>query len=130
MNKTTITNAKLFEEDGKYYLSLTATKETNKDIREIKIPRIIMPFTKNATLDINTTVYERETPFWTPIGVDFRDRYTECKISFGDTAFPIEEKNGVAYVEKVIKEKTQELTLEEIERRLGYKVKIVSGGKK
>ena len=48
-----------------------------------------------------------------------------CSFGLGDLSL-YSDDDGYLYHEKIIEEKTKEMTLEEIEKKLGHKVKIVS----
>jgi hypothetical protein len=58
---------------------------------------------------------------------DFCSNQSEVDIGFGYMPLVYEDpRNKIFYTETVIEEKTHEMTLDEIEEKLGYKVKIVS----
>ena len=51
-------------------------------------------------------------------------------IQLGDVAFGLGHKDGVLGTEKIIEEKTKDMTIAEIEKALGHKVRIVKEGSK
>ena len=110
--KVSIKNIKLVKDGGGYAIDVTYTIETPERIEELHIPR--------AKLFINpekvSILAERDFLYG--------DTGHVANLGFGNT--PLRQVNGVAYTIKTIKEKTKEMTLEEIEKKLGHKVKIVS----
>lgn len=91
--------------DGMYYLAAKYRVEEEHRIKECIFPKIILP------------VDEYHAPL---IHLSTCDDGRSIDIGFGDLPVP------VPPIEKVIEEKVQELTIEEIEKKLGYKVKIVA----
>lgn len=81
-----------------YYLSPRYRVETSNDIREIYIPK--------ARLNIDRHMF------------NIVDDSGEC-LMYCDI-------NGVRYYDTLIETKTKEMSLEEIEEKLGHKVKIIS----
>lgn len=111
----------LYEENGNYYLRLKYLCEDDTSIFEMEIPKVDIRFNKNIYPSLN---YSR-----------YRDDREECTLSNfrgslqvhpGETS----EANHVFYTIKTLEEKHIELTVSEIEKRLGYKIKIVSEDKK
>ena len=114
MIKNTIKNAKLIKEDGQLYLDLTMTVEDEHSIKEVYIPKVKLGI-GNYGFEITTTSpYELKPEYY----IDFVGNKFECM-----------EVDHVAYTVKVIKEKAKEMTISEIEKKLGYKIKIVGEGK-
>ena len=108
---------KLVHEITEWYLDLTYEYEDKKGIYEIHIPRVILPISDNMMpfIDIN------------------RSRYHDPCIQMGVYKLPLAEaetKHGVEgkypYTIKTLNEKCQEMTLEEVEKKLGYKIKLVT----
>lgn len=118
-NETKITNEtyELYEEDGKYYLRLDFDYENsfgifkghvekiNFDLRLKEVKQDITPYSSKATV----TLYK-------PLGT-----YGE-EVSFDVSKTPIGELFNIT----LVKEKVQEVTMEEIEKKFGHKIKIVS----
>lgn len=115
-NSVELTNLTLNQDDTGYFLSATFKVETEHSIREIDIPKIqlnINPY--KVCIETEYSPYsKREMPSinlgfgWLPLGrSDF-------------------EGHEVFFTEKILEEKYTEMTLDEIEKKLGYKVKIVS----
>lgn len=99
-----------FGKDGLgYYLSPKYRLETDRSVREIYIPK--------ARLPIN---YGRLV-----IGFNHKANNPSCDFGLGELLLYADDA-GHTFYETVIEEKTKEMTLEEIEKKLGHKVKIVS----
>lgn len=94
-----------------YSLALTYTINGPNTTHELHIPRIVIPQSPSFINIVNERDY---------IG----DNYT---IDIGwDNLRMYPDVAGAAFTIKAIEEKTKEMTLEEIEKKLGHKVKIVS----
>jgi hypothetical protein len=112
----TITSLELHKNEVGYYLSAKFKIEDERSIKELDIPKIGLPVaqkgfcirTEYSSLDLRDLMY-----------IDF---------GFGELRVLPTKDNGkeVLFTERVIEEKTKEMTLEEIEKKLGHKVKIVS----
>lgn len=118
MEEIKVKKAKLYEEDGCYYIDVTYIYENDRVIKEVHFPKVPMPITE-WTGDVNKEIIRR--PY-----SDICFGSTKYSIKLGELLMPLEPINGIAYSEKVIEEKTQEMTIEEIEKRLGYKIKVVA----
>lgn len=89
-----------------FYLSLTYIYQDNKkNIHKIDIPKINLSL-ENPSLNLLSSNYP--------------------KIDFGDMNFVIEKnEKGEILTDKIIKYHYEEMTIEEIQEKLGYKIKIV-----
>lgn len=97
--------------NGCYYLGAKYRIEDENSIRELHIPKILL------NVRPNNVIINYGEPCLRP----------EVDIGFGYMPLFYEDPRNKAYcTEAVIKEKTHEMTLDEIEKKLGYKVKIVS----
>ena len=112
--KTTLKNAELYKEDGQYYLKFIYEVENDAEVSEITIPKALLPIRQNSCILNYPTVFHGIVD---PPTIGLNDNI--------ELALYKDEK-GIYYTKKVIKEKTHELTLDEIEKKLGYKVKIVN----
>lgn len=111
-------NIELFEEAGQYYLKLKYILEDEHSVRELEIPKVKIQVNKNLYPHINCISQTIGDSIY-----DLYAGYGDClPILPGETA----EANHVYYTEKIIKEKRKEMTVAEIEKKLGYKIKIVS----
>lgn len=129
--KFTFKDVYAFQEDGTWYISMIVERETDKEVVGINIPKVKLVGV-NDDLGIFTEYAGDKKQ-----GVRLRFGGSHC--SYNHNTYDCEEGDLVFdtgikapkiiksyYSETVIKEKTHEMTLEEIEKKLGYKVKIIS----
>ena len=107
----------LEKDERGYYLAATYRVETDHAIREIDVPKI--------RLDLD------EKRFSIKVGHDpfscIKNAY--ANLGFGDLPldFSVDEYGITSlYTDRLLEEKCTEMTLDEIEKKLGYKVKIVN----
>lgn len=118
MNKQTINNVEAFIEEGQVYLKLDVTYEDDTTIRKVKLPKIEIPI---GDIRIN-----RICDRWRYDGYFQFPTIDIHTVNFGIGDLKLHrEKDGLFYCEEVQK-KTQEMTLSEIEKKLGHPVKIIS----
>lgn len=115
MNDLKLKDLQLYKENDKYYLAAVFDQEDEAGFYEISVPKILLPIAPNCSIDIDvgTTLF----------GVILNDIVT---VDFGIVrlyAEPFDNERNF-YTQKLISEKTHEMTLEEIERELGYKIKL------
>jgi hypothetical protein len=109
--KITIKNVKLRKDMYGYSLDMTYTVETPEEISELHIPRVMLPIS-NKDIVINCEFdYYGGSLYTADVG------FGECRVL---------ESDGEYFTLKTIETKTKEMTLEEIEKKLGHKVKIVN----
>lgn len=96
--------------DG-YSLDITYLVEDLDRVERYALPRVYLPINKYGF------VIDSER-------IGFED-VVRADVGFGPTKLLRDDK-GVCFTVKTIKEKTKEMTLEEIEKKLGHKVKIIS----
>lgn len=107
-----------YVEDGKIYLKLSYTYEGDDGMREIVFPKIDLGF------------YTEQIPrFDRYIGL-YTDRpiiYNRCGKSFDlcDVKVP-NMSDKVCCIDKLVRPAVKEMTLEEIEKKLGHPIKIVN----
>lgn len=116
----------LWDPDHKeYFLRAKYETEDEHRVTEHIIPHIVLPVTDSFEVVADT--------FSTWVKGDFT-----CNIGFGELqlreayVYIPSDSNPVSkacYASRVIEEKTQEMTIEEIEKKLGYKIKIVGSDK-
>lgn len=104
-----------YVEDGKIYLKLSYTYESDDGTREIIFPKIDLGF---YTEQIPST--ENHLPLYARIDNCYGDSFT-----LRDAKTP-GSRTPVCYFDKLIKPAVKEITLEEIEKKLGYPIKIVN----
>lgn len=109
--KITIKDAKLRKDMCGYSLDMTYTIETPEEINELHIPRVMLPISnKDIKFRHAREYYGGEV----------------CTVDIGFGPCRVLESNKHFYTIKTIETKTQEMTLDEIEKKLGHKVKIVN----
>lgn len=105
------------KDDRGYYLSAIYRVEDDHTIREIDIPKIRLGVDKKR--------------FSIKLDHDPRCHAEQGYINLGFGDLPLDydfDSNGNTFMfkEKILEEKYTEMTLDEIEEKLGYKVKIVN----
>lgn len=94
-----------------YHLSAVYRCENNCGVYEVEIPRIELPISNDFNM-------KNEFGFYGPCN-------HTIDIGFGDLTM-ISDEHGNKFYERLIKEKIHDMTLDEIEKKLGYKVRVVS----
>ena len=108
-SKVKLTKAKLNNDEYGYSLALTYEVETLAEVQKVHFPRV------QLSIEPMEFVIEHSHGGFAP-RVDF---------GFGMTSlFPGDD--GHYFTTEIVKTKTKEMTLEEIEKKLGHKVKIVN----
>lgn len=129
MNKNVVVKKhETFIENNRLYLKLVYEYEDDHGVYELIIPKIDLDICTDFLPAIKN--YE---PWTGPMVIDY------YKIRLGSNIFDLLrgdveiKKNGetltcekAAYIVNILKEKPKEMTLAEIEKKLGYKVKLVS----
>lgn len=97
-----------YEEDGLYFAHIVYQYEDNKGLWELTVPKVRIP--------VEPYYFELELD---PDGGTLNFGLGECRM------YPVDTN---AYARKVlIEEKIHDMTVEEIEEKLGYRVRIVKG---
>lgn len=130
MNKNVVLKErKVFEEDNLLYLKLVYEYEDEHGVYELIIPKLDL----KIRTDCLPTINHNHKYFSGPLDIFnyYIDRYSDRFLLLRDDVAV--RKNGVtltaenaAYVINTLKEKSKEMTITEIEKKLGYKVKLVS----
>lgn len=114
----------IFIEDNRLYLKLVYEYENERGVHELIIPKI--------ELQIRTDCIPLINNFGPPLFDDYSVKWDSIEFKLSRDNVTIE-KNGrtnicpkAAYVINTIKEKPREMTIAEIEKKLGYKIKLVS----
>ena len=113
-------NLNLYEKSGQYFLSAEYLYEDNKGKYRMLIPAISLPFYISDEFP-HIESYHGTTD-WSHINVnghEFNLCNGEC---FTEKAGKIK---NVQYVIETLETKVHEMTIDEIEKKLGYKIKIV-----
>ena len=108
-----LTELTLHKDSEGYYLSAKYLVEDKHSIRELDLPKIRLKVTPGhvAIQRLNDGPY---------------CGHMEADIGFGYLPLAPTGRNNAYFTETVLEEKTHKMTLEEIEKKLGYKVKIVT----
>ena len=105
----TVDDLQLYKENNKYYISAHFFYEDKKGFYEVSIPKIRLPVSSDICIDIVSS-----------------DGISDISIDFGFgklKAEPYDDQNHY-YTLTCLEEKVHEMTLDEIERALGYKIKL------
>ena len=107
-----------YVEDGKIYLKLSYTYEGDDGTHEVIFPKIDLGFYEEQipSYDRYIGLYTNQ-PF---IRNGYGKSFDLCSVEVPDI------KDSVCCIDKLIKPAVKEMTLEEIEKKLGYPVKIVN----
>ena len=116
MKHCEVTKIELYSEEvhnsKKYCFSVEYIEEDDKQIRKYRIPRIFLPISNNPTTSAKSDIDTRKLEQYIDLG-------------FGDLRMLPDKSGNTGYME-IIKEKTLDVTMEEIERKFGQKIRIVN----
>ena len=116
VSKISNENIELYQEDGRYYFKVDFDYEDDYAYYKGKIERIPFDF-RLYSIKMRNDDY-------------FFNSKTKITVNLGmcEDMEIYPNNNGDYFTLTVVKEKIYEMTMEEIEKKLGYKVKIVSKG--
>ena len=121
-NECFLKDAQIYIQDGSRYLKLVYEYEDSYGIHELTFPQVEFPFGNCLGL---THICENN-PGLQRIFIHLCTEGDVANVYLHDT----KSYDGlVYYTDKIIKHKPKKMTIEEIERELGYKVEIVSSRK-
>ena len=107
----------LFEDANGAYVRVTYEVETDQSVRRITLPKVKLPIHYHQVKVRCDHIYPRGEAAFVDIG-------------FGETPAYLEEVRGYDgryyYVDELVHSKTHKMTVAEIEKKLGYKIEIVS----
>lgn len=112
---TTLTKLELYQEDGLYFLRAEYEIGAKHRLEKYTIPKIYLPISQYPIVVHQCGEYTKNYPA----------RHT-IDLGFGELEL-CKDKNDNFYTMEVLQEYPQKMTLEEIEKKLGYKVELVSG---
>ena len=121
-NKCFLKDAQIYIQDGSRYLKLVYEYEDSYGIHELTIPQVEFPFGNRLDL----TYIHENNPALQRLSIRL------CTVGDLTNVYLYDTKSDdglVYYTDKIIKQKPKKMTIEEIERELGYKVEIVSSRK-
>lgn len=112
-------DAQIYMQDGIRYLKLVYRYEDKDGIHELTIPQVEFPFGNRLNLK---HIYETN-PALRRVSIRLCTEGDVANVYLHDT----KSSDGmVYYLDRIIKHKPKKMTIEEIEKKLGYKIKIVS----
>lgn len=112
-----------FKEDGDWYLKLIYKYEDEKGKHTVAIPKAAIPFCQRYIPRINVPQ---------SYSLSSENPYIECSDSMPlhDSVFELATERGVKnkgfYFDIITEYAVKEMTLDEIENKLGHKVKIIN----
>ena len=106
-----VKRAMLYKESNSYYIDVTYSVETDYKVEELRIPKIYIPLERLIRIDI--------------------DQYNGVLTCGDECELPIVmDDSKQLFTTKLVKEDPEKLTIEEIEKRIGHSIEIVSKDKK
>lgn len=124
-----VKNAKLFRDGGHYFLDVRYETEDDEKVMEYHFPRVRLPIEYADVMNVDYHHDDLRKPQYQLI------LPRKALLCYEGTATFIKDKKdgdrenitipNAYFAECVIKEKTKEMTIAEIEKKLGHKVKIV-----
>lgn len=125
MNET-LKHAEIYYSEGIPYMKLIYEYIDHKGTHKVTIPRLDFPVELKRIPNIKTTDYGYEPySFIRCIRLDSDMVLNACTVDTKEG--PI---TNICYLDELIIPKTHDMTLEEIEKKLGYPVRIVSNKEK
>lgn len=120
--KCFLKDAQIYIQDDTRYLKLVYEYEDSYGIHELTIPQVEFPFGNRLNL---IHIYENN-PSLRRLSIRLCTEGDVTNVYLYDTK---SDDGLVYYTDKIIKYKPKKMTIEEIERELGYKVEIISSRK-
>lgn len=124
---TELSNIIPFIEDGDWYLKLIYKYEDKKGKHTVIIPKAAIPFAQRSIPYINS-----QTPYFPNSQFELEHPYINCNDSMPlyESVCSLASERGVekpaCYFDIITEYASREMTLDEIEKELGYKVKIIN----
>ena len=115
-------DAQIYTQDGSRYLKLVYEYEDSYGIHELTIPQVEFPFGNR----LNLIYIHENNPALQRLSIRLCTEGDVTSVYLCDTK---SDDGLVYYTDKIIKRKPKKMTIEEIERELGYKIEIVSSRK-
>lgn len=115
-------DAQIYIQDGSRYLKLVYEYEDSYGVHELTIPQVEFPFGNR----LNLIYIHENNPALQGLSIRLCTEGDVANVYLHDT----KSYDGVVYyTDKIIKHKPKKMTIEEIERELGYKVEVISSKK-
>lgn len=124
-NNAELFNIIPFKEDNHWYLELIYKYEDKKGKHTFVIPKVSVPFVQESVPFIN-----RNIPYHSQYALERPYMSCDDKMSLYESVCDIAIIRGVeqpaCYFDIITEYASREMTLDEIEKELGYKVKIIN----
>ena len=121
-NKCFLKDAQIYIQDNTRYLKLVYEYEDSHGVHELTIPQVEFPFGNR----LNLFYIHGNNPELQRLSIRLCTEGNVANVYLHDT----KSYDGlVYYTDKIIKHKPKKMTIEEIERELGYKVEIINSRK-
>lgn len=115
-------DAQIYIQDGSRYLKLVYEYEDSYGIHELTIPQVEFPFGNR----LNLIYIHENNPALQRLSIRLCTEGNVANVYLHNS----KSYDGlVYYTDKIIKHKPKKMTVEEIERELGYKVEIINSRK-
>lgn len=122
IDKYTLDDVEFYKEDNEWYMNLKYIIENDNEVASWCIPKVAIGLKVDAIPTITTA---------------HLDGYNkECLLTVGHKSFSVYRGDihdlklgsyrNILYLKRIVKEKTHKMTVAEIEKKLGYKIEIVS----
>lgn len=113
-----------FNKDNRWYLKLIYKYENDYGKHTVIIPKAALPFNQKDLPSVHRPLYDNIFSYEPPI-MDCRDSMILYKKKC-DLAIKRGVKDPYYYFDIITEHNTKEMTLDDIEKELGYKVKIIN----
>ena len=110
-----LNDLQLYKENNKYYLSAIFDYEDKKGFYELSVPKIEFPVSQHCEVNLVSGHDELNVPY----------RIVDVDLGFGSLLYAKSfNSEGDFFKLTCLEEKVHEMTLDEIEKALGYKIKL------
>ena len=114
-------HAEIYYSEGAYYIKLVYEYTDNNGTHKVTIPRLDFPYELARIPNIHTNLYGSIRSISLNSDLILRPQTVNTKEG------PV---TDVCYLDELIVPKVREMTLDEIEKKLGYPIKIISNKEK
>ena len=127
-NNVQLVEATAYTDDyGDWFLKLVYTYDDDKGKHKVIFPKVDLPFNQYS-IPGHISDQERGEFIYMANAYQYGVDYAMCHVRKGIVANPLtnEKLDPCTMADILVEPKVHEMTLEEVEKKLGYKVKIVS----
>ena len=119
--------ANIFREGDEWFMHLEYEYEDNLGKHLLTMPKVDFPYSLKYKPDINLCNYIGTFGFEASASIDISE---SLNLNEGNVTDPLTNKTiNTFYKDIIVEPKIHELTIDEIEKKLGYKVRIVANTK-